>query len=469
MIFTIKKTSVTAHIILVIFILTFSFSSQLLAQEQFLDEMGTINSPSLFVDKIEIPSSTETGQTIYGSFTLFNVGKQTADSVSHRVHLITMINNQGDLYPQEMIASSEMSETYAISSGQLVKQFTLQIPSTIPEEEFFGVYVEIFINNQPVTYEHEPLSILGNKIEFLDVEGMVYVGSEEFFLLEGPTIKETEAPELRVKVGSERAHTTIIPTVSIYKGTTVTQNPVRQLISPTFSIGANSTKEETYQIPTDLGSGVYTVEVLYTNQQGDALSPLLVARYVIAGLEPIIQNISYNDLNQNLIEQFIVSVLYADEPLNARVDSSGNFVDSRAEYVFVRPGVEPFETIGYPLPDTMSVVVKLTDAQTGKVIDEQTMRNVPSNPVEVSFSPIHSTSDVIVNVSLLEDGEVVDVYESNVAIIPLEKDGIPFFDLFKNNMGLLLTSLLGIAAIVVGGKMISFYVRRRKLNNSKVK
>jgi|GEM_PF-961624 len=451
-------------LVIVLFCGLFTFSQNVFSQTEesyFLDDQGTTFSPQLYINNIVVNKPAVAGEELTGTFYLHNVGQQTAGNVSHQASIVMLQEVSGKFYPIDFVSSGNFSDKYAVPQGKHEKEFKINIPSSVPDGYKLGIYIETFIEDQPNTYESIPIEIKGGTsgavsgsaktIEFVSFYGELNINDEKFFPLEGPTLQKGENINLAVEVSKNSSYSEIIPKLSIYAGNKVEGNPVDVLNYKVLSLNSKTAVKDVYSLPVDLDPGVYTARLYYTNKEGVVVSSFLDARYIIPGLKPKIDTITYNNLDQNLIDSFDVIVSYADVPLSARIGKDGNFLDPRATGVFVKEGQEEFIGVENNLINGISLRVSLIDTATKKEIDSKIIDDFAvslSNPVTFNFKPISKVESVTVVVSMDKDGEFVDQKESVIQVIPKDSNNI-FSMFFENVLAIYIAGAVLIILLVV--------------------
>jgi len=424
---------------------------------EILDELGTTQAANLFVDAIN-PDSRQynTGEVVSGTFKLFNVGQVTADSVRFRTHIISTEQSGVDYFPRNILFSSLISEEFSLQQGSVEKRFSVAIPSTIPAETTFAIYIEAYINDEVVTYEYKPTNIGGKTIDFISYQGALYIGDEVFSFLEGPTVLEGEALNLQLDVTGGTQSSTYSPVVTIFKGPS-TDTKIDTISFNSFELKSKETKEQLFSLPVNYGPGVYTASLVFLNDQGDMVSTQLITRYVLDGLKPNIHAVTFNELDQNNISSFVVSLEYADTPVSARLDKNGNFIDPRASVIFVKDGEEPFVAERYDFLNNVSATVSISDAETGALLQTLSVADSELNPITFNFEPIDNVSRVVIAADLFIDGEKVDEYVTTIIITPKHATE-------QKNVLLTYGVLIGLIVLIIFIIVLSML---RTINNSK--
>lgn len=451
----------TKFLVVVLLFNLFSISQKVFSQTEesyFLDDQGTTVFPQLYVNDISFDKVAVTGGELTGAFYLHNVGQQTASNVSHQASIVTLEEKNGFFYPIDIVFTGNFSQKYTVPQGKHTKNFNIKIPDAIPSGYKMGLFIETFVDDQPDTYDVIPVDIKSNHgsdtddsaktVEFITFNGELNINDEKFFPLEGPTLQEGENINLSVEVSKSASYSEVVPNLSIYAGNKVEGDSVFVLNPKVLNLNSKTSVKDIYSLPVDLEPGVYTARLYYTDKEGNAVSSILDARYIIPGLKPKIGTITYNNLDQNLIDSFDVTVYYSDIPLSARMDKDGRFIDPRAADVFVKDGEKEFIGVENNLINGISLSVSLKDTATGKKIDYKTVDDFAvslSNPVIFNFKPISNTESVTVVVRMDKDGEFVDQKESVIRVTPKNSKNI-FSTFFENTLvmygGLVLVTLL---------------------------
>lgn len=454
-------------LLVVLFFSVFSFSQKVFSQTEesyFLDDIGTTAFPQLYVNDISLGKPALTGEELTGTFYLHNVGQQTASNVSHQASIITLEEKNEFFYPIDIIYTGSFSQKYTVPQGKHAKNFNIKIPNAIPGGYKMGLFIETFVDDQPDAYEFIPIDIKSGSantnnttddtvktVEFITFYGDLNINDEKFFPLEGPTLQKGENINLSVEVSKSASYSEVVPNLAVYAGTKVEGDPVVVLRPKTLTLNSKTSVKDIYNLPVDLDPAVYTARLYYTDKEGSAVSSVLDARYIIPGLKPKIGTITYNNLDQNIIDSFDVTVYYSDIPLSARMDKDGKFIDPRAADVFVKDGEEEFIGVENNLINGISLNVTLMDTATGMEIDSKTIDDFAvslSNPVTFNFKPISKAESVAVVVSMDKDGEFADQKESFIQVMPKTSKGI--FGLFFENKLVMYGGIAALALLLIG-------------------
>ena len=395
--------------------------------------------PDLYLDEINlIQDEYTTGGLLMGSFSIFNTGERTASNVSYSIDLYTVSEEDGEFFPISLVHSSEKNSVGVVSPGKKEIQFSYRIPEILPSDEQFAIYINAYDGEINSANEYAVLNIKGNLVDFINYDSTFLNIEDEFFLLsEGPTIKVDENIRLNVELYNERPLTNLVPTLKVYSGSDMRGNMVYNTDFEPINIElANNIYIVAYDLPTNFKSGVYTAALTFS-KDGKNVSEILEARYIIDkdGLKPSIASIDLNNLNQNEIDKFLVSVSFADVPVNHRLDANGNFVDPNANAYFIKDAVnlsdeELAQKAGLEssslLPSGMTLEVSLFDTKTNRIIDTKNLSNLVAL-TDVEFQPIRNSDSVKIVVSLKDNGETIETKESIVDIIP-KRGGWNFLD-----------------------------------------
>ncbi len=395
--------------------------------------------PDLYIDEIKlVQDEYTTGGLVMGSFSIFNAGERTASDVSYTMDLYSVSEQDGEVFPISLINNTDKNSVGAVSPGKKEVQFSYRIPESVPSDQRFAIYINAFDGKINSANEYFLVDIQGNLVDFINYENAFLNIGDEFFLPEeGPTIKPEENIRLNVELYNDKPLTNLIPTLKVYSGSNTTGELVYNTNLDPISIEvANDVYIIAYDLPTNFKSGVYTATLNFS-KDGKNISEILEARYIIDkdGLKPSIATIDFNNLNQNEIDKFHVSVSFADVPVNHRLDANGNFVNQDANAYFIKNAGElsdeelaqkaGVESDGL-LPSGMSLEVSLFDDKTNRILDTKNVSNLVAL-TDVEFQPIRNTDRVKVVVNLKDNGETIETKESIVDITP-RKGGWNFLD-----------------------------------------
>lgn len=470
--------------LLAVFLFVVMFSNITLAQTSdgvFINDEGATNSPQLYVDNIKfINDEFNTGGNISGSFSIYNAGLQTASDAKYRIDLLLVDTDENNfVYPIEIIHRGDVMPLPVLKSGELNSQFSIKVPDTLPSGSKFAVGVVVLINNYEVAKEESLVEIGGNLVDFIQyTNAYLSIGEESFFTEEGPTVSENEIILLNVELVGEKSLTGVLPNLKIFSGPNTSGTLVSNSNLEIFDMTAQSVLSKEYNLPTDLDPAVYTGLLTFSKDSTQISSPLEI-RYIIGEnkgveLKPKIGTISFNEVNQKIIDKFIVSVSFDDIPVNSRLDANGNFIDSRAESVFIKNiedlNADDFNnttiTGNYVLPDNMFFEIAILDKKTGKIIDAKSSQILDIQS-DFEFDPIKNVSEIVISVNLKEDGEVIDTKQTDVLIKPIIKNKFVIIDIIlKNPLAAGVVAFMVIVIVVGIAMIVSSIKRSRNLNNT---
>ena len=409
--------------------------------------------PDLYIDKLSLAQDNfKTGGFINGTFSIFNTGERVASNVQYKIELITIESGQQIIYPVSFLDSSDLSEIGNISNGESKVNFSYKIPNSLPEGEEFAISVSAFIDNKISAREDMRVKIEGNLINYISqTEAYLNIGEETFLLKEGPTISPEEKIQLTTELLASENVSGIVPNLKVFEGINIDGEVVYDVNLDTFSLPNGTKTEKSFDLPTSFKPGVYTA-LLNLTKDNETVSEMIEMRYIIGGdeLKPKIGQIDFNNLDQNSIDSFIISLSYNDIPANHRLDSEGKFIDPRAEKFFVK-NVENLteDAIGklnlvdnFSLPKTLSTELSIFDAKTGKVIYTENVSDLTSL-TDFEFPVIKNTNEIKVVVNLKDNGEIIDTKEVSLNIVP-KRGGWLFFDMLFSD-----PKFAGVAGFIV--------------------
>ncbi len=419
--------------------LSLSLTTFVFAQEAFENFTGTENlsteyvsgvEPDLYIDQISVDKGElKTGGFVKGKFNLYNTGERTAADVRYRIDFVTVDSSDGFIYPLNLIDSSEIAEIGLVESGLVEKSFSYKIPSSLPSNENFAISIVAMIGNHDRTRENFAINnISGNFFDYLEQDNTnLSIGDETFLLREGPTISKNEKLKLETTLTSKQELSDIVPNLVVYSGINQSGEVVYDVELNKFNLLANTPTQKIFELPTEFKEGVYTA-ILSLTKDEQIISEVVEMRYIIGGenLLPKIGDVHFNNVDQNLIDKFIVSVSFLNAPINHRLDENGDFVDPRAGAFYVKDinslsedslAAKVFEE-NINLTNNFYAEVSILDAKTNKIIETKKVNNL-SNITDIEFNKIKKYSEIKIAVSLKDGEKNVDTKEINLNIIPI--------------------------------------------------
>jgi hypothetical protein len=435
------------------------------AQAQEEEYVASDQEMQLFVDDISIATNNfRPGEIVSGTFKLHNVGATVISDVRYRIELVTLFEEEGFTFPSEALHASPISEGFLLPRGAETISFAYTLPKQIPDTRL-GLLVQTYVaQNTPSAYEFIEFSVIGGATSFLPKQATVVINGDEVFeLLEGPTVEKNETVQVETMVENDTATTvSLTPTLQIFAGPHTNSKIILEKQLPLVTIPAGDTATSVYDMPVATEEpGVYTALISYTSVDDVSVTPL-EARYIISGLRPKLESVTYNVVDViNADNVFEIYVKYMDTPINMRKNADGTFKDPRAEAFFSsNAGSVP---VGV---SDMAAEVRLSDALTGELLYEETLPfEEGSVDVIARISELVAVTDVLVEVSLLEKGEIIDTYTNTLTLKAAEKKNF-FLDLWNNHPMAVLALGLGALFIIILGVLLVHFRKTPVVTNT---
>jgi hypothetical protein len=205
------------------------------------------------------------------------------------------------------------------------------------------------------------------------------------------------------------------------------------------------------------------------NEGGQVVSPQVESRYIVEGLKPKIESVSFNNLDQRLIERFEARIAYSDIPFNSRRDVNGEYIDSRTAQIF-GPATDVSseatgETGGVLVLDELYAQMIITDAVTGAVLAQSDKNKFVDSFMLLDVAPISESEQIEVEVLLEHEGVTVDVYSVVLDIAPGQKEKGWWDALLSENISLLIGGIAVVFLILVL-MLIGVFSHRKKAQSA---
>lgn len=397
-------------------------------------------------------TSYEPGDIVNGAFQLHNTGEKASTNVRYGIELVELYDLNGFDMPAQPINVSEKSIPFNVEKGLQGVNFTYNIPSNIPDGKT-GILVQMYTSEGiPSAMSYVPIEINGARQMFFKQYPVIVVGDDAPYDTQaGPTVEKDE--DVFLVVGLQNTETKdleLLGEVSLYKGPSIDNNSISKETTEKLVIKSKVLDSIQYQVPVkNLEPGVYTLIFQLKDMTGQNRGIPIESRFIVAGLMPKINNVSYNTSDFTNKEKFIVSVEYTDTPLNFRTNKEGKSIDPRA--VVLDSGVD--NATG-ALLEGMSVEILITDTVTGQTISSQEKEFSSSNRVDVEFDSITNTESIRIDTTLKQNNEKIDVDSFNLKVKTSET--------VKESDEILLYYVAGGIALLLLILIPIFVVRRNK-------
>lgn len=362
----------------------------------------------LFVGEIFFDKSFhEPGDVVNGVFQLHNIGQKAATNVRYGIELVELYDMDGFDMPAQPINVSEKSLPFNVESGLKGVKFSYSLPSNIPDGKI-GILVQMYTSEGiPSAMSYVPIDIGGDRQTFLKQYPMIIVGEDAPYDPQaGPTVEKEEDVFIVVGVQNTEANDVeLVGDIYLYKGPSVSGKTILSETTQKLVLKAKGLDSIQHQVPiNNLEPGVYTLIFQLKDMTGKNRGLPIESRFVVAGLLPKINNVSYNTSDFTNNEKLIISVEYTDTPLNFRVGKDGKIIDPRA--AILDSGVDNATA---ELLEGMSVEIMITDTVTGETISSQEKEFLSSSRIDVEFDSIKDTKSIRVDTTLKQNNEKIDV------------------------------------------------------------
>lgn len=287
--------------------------------------------PQLQVSNLSIEKySYQAGESIDGTFTVFNIGDQDANEISYKIAYGTYGEGGGELQNEFDVVNS--SQTLFIPSGENKKVSFSIIPTTEVVERQ-GIHVVLMHKSGVVlAWKKIPIQVEGGQnLKQVDmINGVIIIDQYEYPLTSGATVSEDSVAELGVALinneftGSRKGKIIIKDRsavgATIYEGT----------VDVEFEDGVGYV-----DLPfTGLNPESYSAQFSLIDSAGLDSSNILNFRFVVAGAQAEIINIQTSSSKLKKDENFNLQVSYSGTPANINFDTE--LISERVEQINLR-------------------------------------------------------------------------------------------------------------------------------------
>lgn len=290
------------------------------------------------------------GQEIKGSFNLNNIGEADVPDLQYYI-AVGNYGEKGGILQNEVIASPLSEILYLPKSESKTIPFSIT-PEKIPTG-LMGLHVVVTQKNGMILgWSKIPLQISGGTTELVTLEGLVVVDEVENPLLAGPTATKDSVAFVALRAESFDLNGSKDFQLTIFDRQFEQEVVFDEVVKADFVEGVAK-----ITLPTNLSPESYAGEVRMVGG-----SNTVKFRYIIAGPQAEILEVSSDKLSLKKNDSFILKLSYSDTPLDI---------------------ANPTATV---YPENLSVRLKITNSK-GEVVDEY------NGPLDVGVKKILSDVD----------------------------------------------------------------------------
>lgn len=366
----------------------------------------------IFVDNIQLSKNEyKPGETINGSFEIFNTDTKIISNLRYRVELVYLTETEGALHPSEPIYTSSLSEPInnIPAEGIVAVEFSYKSPEIIPEGRL-GILIQTYTGNENQSaYDISEIEFKGERKNFIGRSSFIVVNETEVFdTLSGPTVEKDEKVELYVILSNTSEDDKNITTeLKIFEGSNTNNEPIfSSLLSPINVKAGEQTDIFTELKIKEYSPGVYTIVFSFKDELNQEIALPIESRIIVAGLKPKIEEVKYSSTDLTDKEFFEVNISYMDIPYDFRVDENNEPKDSRADSVNSEKGVSL---------DGMSGKISIKNISDGRIVAQKDFVFESGADAIVPIDSFFNASETEVFVELFQNGQKVDEYIEQVS------------------------------------------------------
>ncbi len=434
--------------------LIFANSNSVFAQETTtsVDVLNNLYVSNIIVDDVDFVQ----GDTMKGTFDLYNLNPQIVSGIKYRVELVQMIEDSFENVDQtgkvvdnafdqisKSFGISAASESFNLKSGNTNIPFSYKIPNGIPEGRI-GLVIQLYSSEDvKAGREYTEIFIEGSKVSYFLASGRISVYENEgstpqiFGPIQGPLINKDEKANFEIFIQNDTKNDiSVTPDIKIYRGN---NSNSEMIFSNTFNsivLGANVlNNSQIFSVPLDFGPGVYTAVFEYIDSSGAPRTHPIEFRYIIEGIKPKITEVLYNTKDFTKNNEFVVSFSYLDTPPSFRTNPDGSFKDPRMKAFLEKS--KDFDTENIPnkidesiknlnisVLEGMNAEVLIYDAKTNSLLDKQKVNFEDSSSIQASFKSFMDVDELKITINLYQGDELVDTHIDNLKVTSNKYDGI---------------------------------------------
>ncbi|MCX6718566.1 MAG: SMP-30/gluconolactonase/LRE family protein [Candidatus Staskawiczbacteria bacterium] len=302
-----KKVSV-----FIIFCL-FCFATFLSANSK-ANALVIVNPIEVYVKDLKLSKTDyRAGETVTGTFTLWNAKNLSVPNVRYEVFLM---GNYKNTIPQKQYDNSIMyGPIFLAGNEKKVVNFTYKIPESISGANLGIEVVAMLDNGSSMGWDDAMLNIAGGTGMAEIKSAGVYVGDTAFNVQEGPTIYAGQKAVLNVVLENNTADKiTITPSVNIYKRPEP-NNILSSFKDKTITINPNAESKISIDLPAfNYAPQVYVGEISFLDSNNVKRATTVNFRYIIGGDIVTIDSVASDKSSIAEGQTLNITINYAGSP-----------------------------------------------------------------------------------------------------------------------------------------------------------
>ena len=272
------------------------------------------NLPQIYVVDLSIPQrQMNAGDTVRGTFTLFNNSQTDAPDVFYLTALVGDFKNN---VPTVVYDKRDIGKTFLAAGEKKSVSFMYQLPKTVSGNDL-GIRIQTIFAGLYMGWRDAKIAILGSPAIASVTRATLLIGGKEFIPETGPAVPKGGTVEYRINFSNPTDKTiSFTPHVKVYNRLS-TGELLREFSDDTVIVKAKETAEAVINLPTFNDRPlVYAGEITFLDRAGDVAAPAVTFRYLILGDMATIQSLAIDKASLTKGETANVTVFYQPPPFD---------------------------------------------------------------------------------------------------------------------------------------------------------
>lgn len=338
------------------------------------------------VDFNVVKSHVAAGDTLQGTFTLFNNGSTDAPDVKYMVALVGEFEeaNPTVVYEEKMLG------TTFLAAGE---KKTLTLAYTLPPNiagSGLGLRLQTIFGGRYLGWSDVRIAVAGNASILTVDRAVLVIGGKEYSPETGPVVPQDGKVSYKVTFSNPTTKSvTVTPSIKIYDRLS-TGKLLEEVVGKPITVAARAKVSTTINLPTfEYKPLVYAGVATFMNAEGQIGAPEQTFRYMILGAITTIQTASIDKKSVASGDMVNVTVLYTQPPFDQYTHTRPEIGQAQLKVVLVN---ENQEEIGQG-----SAIIDFEKGETSAVV-----------PVVAS----KNARGISVSATILKDGNVLSSYNA---------------------------------------------------------
>lgn len=326
------------------------------------------------------------GDSVTLSFTVENTADTIQAGLQYRIDVVGGFTGTSTVPTTRFVIGEPTSlpllqpgETYDVETA-----YTL--PTVIASRDSALRVVIMNKKGETQTFETVRVLLTGTPQSMLQYIAQIQVDGQPFSFLDAPTIYKGETAAFAISFARGRG--TLTPTVGVYDGATMQGAPISETTEQTITLRGDKSVEQRIVLPSfSYRPGVYTAVITYTDVDGVVRAGPFEARYVVAGMRPLIDSVLPTTLSLTAQQSFDVVARYQAPPRDIQLDAT----------------YDPAKYVG-----NVEAEVRIVDAHNMLIGSERVAFLPGTQEKRITFVAPHTMYGMRIITTLYEDGVVCD-------------------------------------------------------------